>query len=235
MKCAIMQPTYFPWAGYFSLIDHVDVFVFLDDVQYERGTWQNRNRVLLDGRPHWLTIPARRQFLGQAINQVTIDETNNWRQKHFRLLSEAYAGHPYSREMLDAAHIIMALELTRLAELNIKIITDLSRRLGITTKLLRSSELDIGGNRTERLIGICERLECDDYISPVGSTDYLAADRFVEKTSIRLSFNDFVPAPYPQMNAQSFVSHLSVLDILANLGWRGTTTHIRNPSQTEPA
>lgn len=234
MKCAIMQPTYFPWAGYFSLIDQVDAFVFLDDVQYERGTWQNRNRVLVNGQPHWLTVPARREFLGQAINQVTIDEKNNWRQKQFKLLSQAYAGHPYSADMLNAAKIIVAPDLTHLSKLNIKIITDLCRTLGITTKLLRSSELGIGGSRTERLINICEHLECDEYISPMGSAVYLAEDGFVEKTSIRLSFNDFVPAPYVQVNTQSFVSHLSVLDILANLGWRGTTAHIRNICETEP-
>jgi hypothetical protein len=58
MMCAIMQPTYFPWAGYFSLLGMVDVFVFLDDVQFVRGSWQNRNRVLVAGEEHWITFPV---------------------------------------------------------------------------------------------------------------------------------------------------------------------------------
>ena len=137
--------------------------------------------------------------------------------------------------MLNAARIVMDPELTCLAELNIRIIGELSRMLGATTALLRSSELGIGGSRTERLINICDRLGCDEYISPVGSAGYLEGDEFVSKTSIRLSFNEFVPVPYPQLNAPAFVSHLSVLDILANLGWHGTASYIRSGRQAEPA
>ena len=63
MRCVIMQPTYMPWAGYLHLIDQADVFVFLDDVQFEKQSWQNRNRVLVRGAPHWLTVPVLRQHL----------------------------------------------------------------------------------------------------------------------------------------------------------------------------
>ena len=223
-----MQPTYFPWAGYFNLIARVDAFVFLDDVQYEKGTWQNRNRVLLDGQPHWLTVPATREFLGQAINQVVIEDRRNWRRKHFKLLNQAYAKHPYAAEMMEAAGKLLKPELTRLAELNIAIITELSSKFGATTRLLRSSELGIEGGRTQRLIDICAHLDCDEYVSPVGSSGYLAADRFEQKTAIRLSFTDYVPAPYPQRSAAQFVSHLSVLDIIANLGWEGAAAYVQS-------
>lgn len=225
-ECAIMQPTYFPWAGYINLINQVDVFIFLDDVQFERGTWQNRNRILLNGQPHWLTVPASRQYLGQAINQIEIDDKKNWRQKHFKMLSNTYVKHPYVDQMMEVVREILDLEIKYLSELNIKIILDLLKKLGATTKILRSSELGIDGDRTDRLIKICEYLQCDQYISPVGSAQYLADDGFEEKTSIRLSFNNFSPGPYSQANTKDFVSHLSILDIIANLGWEGTRKYI---------
>ncbi len=226
-KCAIMQPTYFPWAGYFSLIDSVDAFVFLDNVQYERGTWQNRNRVLVNGEPRWLTVPATRQFLGQPINQIEIDDRQNWQQKHLKMLSNAYSKHPYAKEMLEAASGILDLNITNISELNIRIISEFARNLGATTKLLRASELDISGGRTDRLINICDHLECDEYISPIGAAQYLADDGFVKKTTIRLSFNNFSPAPYPQLKTKEFVSHMSILDVIANLGWAGAADYIR--------
>jgi hypothetical protein len=226
-KCAVMQPTYFPWAGYYHLIDIVDVFVFLDDAQYERGTWQNRNRVLLNGQSHWLTVPARRQFLGQAINQITVDDKQNWRLKHIKLLSNAYAKHPYAKEMLEAVVNVLDCETDNLSELNIRIISEISRSMGITTRMLRSSDLGICGGRTEKLIRICEYVDCDEYISPVGSAAYLADDGFVDKTKIKLSFSSYFPFPYPQLKVSGFISHLSVLDIIANLGVGGACKYIR--------
>jgi hypothetical protein len=231
MKCAIMQPTYFPWAGYFSLIDRVDVFVFLDDAQYEKGTWQNRNRVLVNGQPHWLTVPAQREFLGQAINQVRFDERRNWREKHFRLLSQAYAKHPHAGEMLQLADAVLDAGLARLADLNIRIISALAQAMGSVTRMRRSSELDIGGTRTERLIALCKRLECDEYVSPPGSAGYLAEDGFTAKTSIRLTFNEYVPAAYPQLPGGNFISHLSLLDVIANIGTRGAADYVRQSGE----
>jgi hypothetical protein len=227
-----MQPTDFPWAGYFNLIDQVDVFVFLDDVQYEKGSWQNRNRVLVNGQPQWLTVPAQREFLGQAINQVRIDERRNWREKHFRLLSQAYARHPHAREMLQLAEPVRDEGLAVLADLNIGLTSALARAMGSATKLLRSSELGVGGQRTDRLIAICEKLGSAEYVSPPGSAGYLAEDGFTTKTSIRLSFNEFQPSPYPQLPDGNFVSHLSLLDVIANIGTAGAADYVRQRKRT---
>lgn len=226
MKCAIMQPTYFPWAGYLNLIGRVDVFVFLDDAQYERGTWHNRNRVLLPDGPRWLTVPARREFLGQAINQVRVDAAGDWREKHLRLLAQSYARHPHAADMLGLAGLIRDAALDSLAALNVSVATALARALGITTRLLRSSELGAAGRRSERVIAICERLGCDEYVSPAGAAQYLAEDRFTERTAVHLSFSDFVPAPYPQAGRRDFVSHLSILDVIANLGLPGAAGYV---------
>src|SRR5437870_5440085 len=101
MKCVIMQPTYLPWSGYFNLMSQATVFVFLDDVQYERSSWQNRNRVLVNGAPHLITVPALRLSLNQSIRTVQVDDKHPWRSKHISLLEQTYAKHPYASEMLE--------------------------------------------------------------------------------------------------------------------------------------
>ncbi len=225
-----MQPTYFPWVGYFSLLDSVDTFIFLDDAQFERGSWQNRNRVLVSGKEHWITVPARREHLGQLICQTTIDEKRPWRHKHLRLLEQSYARHEQADQMLEVARLILQTDLTCIADLNIAVISQITSRLGFETPLLRSSELGLGGERTERLIAICNHLGCDEYVSPMGSMDYLSEDGFSRKTNVKLRFHEFRPRPYSQMGSEAFVSHLSVLDAAANIGWHGVTGYIRSHS-----
>lgn len=85
-----MQPTYLPWAGYFHLIGTVDKFVFLDDVQFERRSWQSRNRILLEGREHYLTVPVRKASRSELIKNIAIDNDQEWRKRHLQLLRQAY-------------------------------------------------------------------------------------------------------------------------------------------------
>src|SRR6185503_10841708 len=210
MRCAVMQPTYFPWAGYFNLLKTVDVFVFLDDAQYERGTWQNRNRVLVHGKPHWLTVPVVRGHLGETLDRVHTDEKLPWRRKHASLLTQVYGRHPHAKDVLDlVASLAAEASPTVLGELNMAIINLFCARLNIATKRLRTSELGVSGKRSERLIAICSQLECDEYLSPPGALEYLMEDRFCDQASTRLLINDYVPAPYAQPGCSEFVSHLS--------------------------
>lgn len=228
MKCAVMQPAYLPWAGYFNLINQVDVFVFLDDAQYERGTWQNRNRVLVAGEPHWLTVPVIRELLGAQINAVHTDETSSWRRKHLQLLRQNYGKHQFGMEMLQIGDIICDQSLAVLADLNIRLIRFCCDRFGIKTRCVRTSAMDIRGKRTERLIKICEEFDCDEYVSPPGAAEYLAADRFVEMTRTRLRFNEYIPEPYPQRGTEKFVSHLSIVDVVASLGWHQAGRYVKH-------
>jgi hypothetical protein len=225
-----MQPTYFPWAGYFNLIQGVDAFVLLDDAQYERSSWQNRNRVLVNSAPRWLTVPVLREFLGAPLNAVRTDDKLPWRRKHLALLTQSYGRHPDGPAMLEVVQPIADALLDVLAELNIRLLRDLCARLGIGTLLLRSSELAVEGKRTGHLIGICERLGCDEYLSPPGALEYLMEDGFVELTGTRLLINDYEPAPYPQRGTAAFVSNLSILDVVANMGWAQAAAYVRRPA-----
>jgi len=226
-----MQPTYLPWAGYFNLIASVEVFVLLDDVQYERGTWHNRNRILMQGQPHWVTVPVVRGHLGDAINQVQTDEKLPWRKKHISLLRQVYGKHPFGGQVVPSCERLIGNEALRvLARLNETIIEAFCEKLAIKTRLVRSSDLGIGGQRSERLARMCEHLGCDEYLSTPGAAEYLAADRFTEMTKVRLSISGYQPDTYEQHGADGFVSHLSIIDIVANLGWDDASAYVRRGS-----
>jgi hypothetical protein len=228
VKVAIMQPTYLPWAGFLRLIGRVDQFVYLDDAQYERGTWHQRNRLLLDGNALWLTVPVLRRHLGQAINQVLVDDAAQWRRKHVATIQASYSRHPFAADALALADMLTQRdELTTLADLNIALIEKCCSELGLEAGRARASELGVPGNRTQRVIAICESLRATTYISPPGARDYLAQDGFERLTGIQLEFDEFDASPYPQRGARyGFVSHLSVVDAVANLGWAGLRQYI---------
>ena len=227
-----MQPTYMPWAGYLNLMAQVDLFVYLDDTQYERSSWQNRNRVLVKGAPTWLTVPVVRGGLGAQINRVVVDGVIPWRRKHVTLLSNSYARHEHVREMLEVTEVLAVTSLTYLADLNIALLEWLRHRLGIATPTVRSSQLGVDGVRTDRLISILEKLGATEYVTPHGALGYLQEDAFVQRTAIRLLVHDFQPAKYLQRDTEEFVSHLSVLDVAAHLGWSGTTSYIHPATES---
>ena len=220
LKCAIMQPTYIPWSGYFNLIASVEAFVFLDNVQFERQSWQSRNRILLQGREHLLVVPVERAPLSTAIcDIVTSESRSSWRRHHWMTLKAAYGKARHGRELLDLLESIYASEEPiHLAHFNMAIIECLAQALRLPARFLRASGLDCDGQRTERLIEICEKLEADTYLSPRGSAEYLATDGFTTATAVNLEFQAFTPAPYKQYRAESFASHLSIVDVIANTG-----------------
>lgn len=227
MVCAIMQPAYLPWAGFFRLIGRSNVFIFLDDAQYERGTWHQRNRIIENGKAHWITVPVRRGNFGQSILEVSVDDLSPWRKKHLEIIRHNYGKHPYYADVARALEPISDTGLTSLADLSIALIQKFCNGLKLDgTSYLRSSSLGVSGVRTGRVIALCEHVGAEEYLSPRGAESYLAEDRFSECTSVRLAFEDFSPAPYRQLSTSEFVSHLSILDVVANLGWHGARSYL---------
>jgi hypothetical protein len=225
--CVVMQPAFFPWAGYFNLASRADVFVFLDDVQLEKQSWQTRNRILLEGKPAWINVPVLHESLNQVIRDSEVCDQFPWRHKLLRMLTQGYARHPHRDAMLEVASLLPQIAPARLADINIGLILACCQRLGLAPRFARSGELSIAGERSERLIRICEHFGCDEYLSPVGASDYLAEDRFSERGIIRLSLQQYAPAKYKQPKSAEFISHLSIIDVVANLGWKNASQYVR--------
>ncbi len=228
MKCAIMQPTYLPWAGYFNLLSKVDYFVFLDDAQFQKGTWHNRNRLICHKQPVWLTVPVIRKSLNQRICDSLIDDAKSWRRKHIQLIEQNYNNHKFYQQISEILNIILETSITNLSQLNISIIRTIASKLQCSPEFILASELNLSASRSVKLIEICKALDCDHYISPVGAMDYLKEDNFEQICDIRLEFNSFFPKRYPQIGLTEFVDHLSILDVIANIGLNRAKEYVRN-------
>lgn len=224
-----MQPTYLPWSGYFNLIANVDYFVFLDNVQYERRSWQMRNRILLNGREHLLTVPLKKCPQSTLLNEIQVSEDADWRKRHWDIIETAYRKSPYGIVVLDLLHRhYYGDEVSDLlSNINQGIIIDISNALKLKTMFVRASNVTSFGLRSERLASLCKSLSCDSYLSPAGSMDYLLADSFDEKYNILLEFQNYNPSNYKQYKANVFVSHLSVIDVIANIGLENAIAYVK--------
>ena len=224
MIIAIHQPQYLPWLGYFDKVERSDFFVFLDDVQFKKNEWQNRNRIKTaqEGSSEcpsqgwqWITVPVLHKF-GQKINEVKIDNGENWRRKHLNALETNYTKAPHFTEYCDFLKESYGKEWDNLSELNIYFVEYLMKALGIKTPLIKSSTLKVCGEKTDRLVNICKVLEGDTYLSGVGAKDYLEAEKF-ERQGLKVIFQDFHHPVYPQLYGE-FIPNLSAVDLLFNCG-----------------
>jgi len=229
MLCAIMQPTYLPWCGYFHLIDRADCFIFLDDVQFERRSWQSRNRIALNGQECMLTVPTRKTPRCTPLNQIAVSEHIDWRTRHARSLSQAYGKHPHGSDVLD--QILPMLEDRRidsLVELTTGLTRVMSNALGLETRFELASSMRVGGRRTEHLQRLCHAIGARHYLSAPGSKGYLERDGFTDGSGLTLEFSDFIATDYPQRGVTGgFISHLSLVDVWANMGRNQTVEYIR--------
>jgi hypothetical protein len=218
MKIAISQPAYLPWLGYFDLIDQVDAFVLLDSVQFEKQSWQQRNRIKTPSGLQWLTVPVIfRGCFGQRIQDVVIREPEFFR-KHLRAIELNYRRAPFFNQYCPELAQILQSCSASLVELNLELIRWFCQILGIRTTLLRSSDLGECGVRSELLVNICRRLRSDYYLSPLGSAVYLLddVDRFAQ-AGIEIGFQHYEHPEYRQLFLP-FQSHASALDLIFNEG-----------------
>ncbi len=215
MKLAAHQPQYLPWLGYFDKMDAADCFVVLDSVQFAKNDWQNRNRIKSVAGWQWLTVPVRHRF-PQPISEAAIDNGSAWGRKHLQALVTNYSGAPFFEPHRPFFEKVYGREWTRLSELNQTILAYLADALGIRTKLVLASTLPEVGDATDRLVGICQALGAETYLSGAGARGYLDLARFAE-AGIEVGFQTFRCRPYPQRFG-AFEPDLSVVDLLFNCG-----------------
>lgn len=227
MKCAIMQPTYFPWSGYFNLISKSEVFVFLNDAQYSKGSWHNRNIIIVNNNKYTLTVPIIKSPLSTSIVNKLVDNSINWQKKQAKMIKQAYSNHPYVEDLHLLIDFFEKLNFQNLSELNTAIIKFISKKLNIKTNFLYSNDLNLIDKRTTKILEILNRINATVYLSPDGSKKYLKEDKFEELTDIKLLFNSYQSMEYKQKNQKKFIENLSIIDVIANLGWINTETYVK--------
>jgi hypothetical protein len=222
MIIAIHQPNFLPWLGYFHKLATADAFVFLDDVQYSKNSFTNRNRIKTHAGIQWLTVPLRTSGrFGQTIGDVVTSPGTDWPRQHMNSFSSHYGKAAYFGETfaLVRSGYLSARSETRLADFNISLIRAICDFLDLTPSFVRASTLNATGNSTQLLVNICRELKATSYIAGMGALKYQEDAQF-EEAGIQVRHCSFQPPSYPQLWG-SFVPGLSVIDALMNCG-KGT-------------
>jgi len=228
---AVHQPQYLPWIGYFDKIRRADVFCYLNDVQYKKNEWQNRNRIKTAQDWQWLTVPVHYRF-PEKINEVQINNTTNWSKKHLQALITNYSRAPYFKAYISIFEDIFSKEWDLISELNIHLIECLRDALQLQEKTtIISSEFDLREEPTDRLIDICKAMGADTYLAGQGAAGYMDMARF-EENGLKVITQDVKHPVYPQL-FKDFQSHLSIVDLLFNCG--PESLKIIREASTEPA
>ena len=215
MRVTIHQPQFLPWLGYLDKIDQVDLFVVLDNVQFKKNEWQNRNRIRTEQGWQWLTVPIRHQF-GQLLSAVRINPDTDWQAKHRRALQIHYARAPFAERYIHDLLGMYQRRWDRLADLNVAIIRWLLAALGVTTRICLASELKLRDEPTDRLIDVCQEVGATEYLAGPGASAYMDVARF-KASGIRLRIQEFDHPVYQQCY-EPFVPGLSGIDLLFNVG-----------------
>lgn len=224
---SIMQPCFLPWCGYFFLILNSNIFVFLTQVQMNKRSWQTKNRILTKDKELYINIPISGPSR-QNIYDAMINNNLKWRKKIINAISQNYSKHPYF--YLIEEIIIPLIEnknIFYLYDLNCKLIIKICKKIGCYTNFKNDYDYQFNGIKSEKLKNICNYFESQNYISPLGSKEYVENELILKNNNINVKYlyiNDEIE--YPQLNNKKFNDNLSILDAIANLGLDGTLEYI---------
>ena len=214
----VLQPGYLPWLGFFDQMRRSDVFIYYDDVQFDKHGWRNRNRVKgPDGAPHWLTVPVLHSGRNwPTILEIEIDNRTAWARKHVGTLKQFYGKAPHLRRYLPALEEMLERRWALLVDLDLAVTGLIAGWLGLARPTLRASALGIPGKQSERLLALCQHVGARRYLSGNAARDYLDMELFV-RHGILVEWQDYVHPIYPQQHGD-FVPYLSIVDLLFNCG-----------------
>ncbi len=216
MIVAVHQPQYLPWIGYIDKIDKADVFVLLDNVQYKKNEWQNRNKLRTANGWQWLTVPVTYRF-PQLINEVEINNKDRWQHRQQQAILTNYRKAPCWSLLEPFFEDLFRSEWRTVSQLNIHVIKSLTGILGVKTPLHVASDLvQFPEDPDERLIAITKHFQADTYLAGSGGQDYMDMQKY-EQAGIRVIFQDFRHPVYNQLFGD-FIPFMSVIDLIFNHG-----------------
>ncbi len=211
------QPAYLPWLGYLDKIARSDVFVFLDEVQFEKNSFINRNRIKTSQGAQWLTVPVKMKgHMDATLRDTEMDDSQPWRRKHLAALALNYRKARFFDYAYPKLETLLGAATQNLADFCWEHLRFWMAEFNIATRLVRQSDAPVGGGKSELVLNLCLRHEADNYLSGKLGRDYLDIAAFRER-GIEVRFQDFQPGPYPQLWG-AFEPGLSVVDYWMNCG-----------------
>ncbi len=215
-KISIHQPEHLPWLGFIHKVMNVDEFVLLDNVQFRKNYFQNRNKIKTSKGWQWLTVPIKKNGSRRNINEIEISYEQNWQFKNLKSIQNNYTKAKYFNQYFQDFKDIYQTKFKLLRDLNIELIKFILEKFGINTKIHISSELVKQFKQTDILLSICQKLNADVYLSGRFGKDYLDVSNF-KKAKIKVEFQDFKHPIYQQMYGP-FIPGISSIDLLFNHG-----------------
>jgi len=215
-KIAISQSNYIPWKGYFDLINMVDEFILYDDTQYTRRDWRNRNKIKTPNGLKWLTIPVdvKGKYF-QKIRETKISD-KNWRTKHWQQIKQNYSNAKnFEKYQYFFEELYLNCKEKYLSEINYKFLISINKILKIKTKIRFSSEFDIYGNQTEKLLNICKQCNAKIYISGPSAKKYFD-EQLAEKNNIQVEWINYKNYEEYEQLYQPFDHKVTILDLIFN-------------------
>lgn len=220
MRIAVMQPYFFPYIGYFQLIKSADIFILYDDVTFIKKGWIHRNKLCFNNTECWFTIPVKdaSQYREIKDTKVCDAEIAKWERKFFASIACFYGKQRHVSEGRSLVEQALSLPYDSIAELAENSLRLCCRYLGITTPIMRSSQLDVPAtlSREKRLIEICRRYHADRYINASGGQELYSQNMF-SPYNIQLEFIHPLLKPY-RVRGRNFMPGLSVLDAIMCCG-----------------
>jgi hypothetical protein len=215
MKLGIMQPYLFPYIGYFQLINAVDRFVIYDNIQFTKKGWINRNRILVNDKEEYFTIPLKKDSDFLNIDKRTVAPGfATEKDKLLRRITASYKKAPYFDKVLPLVEEVINSgeeNLFRFVQRSIVAVCDY---LDIDTEITVSSAVPIDHELRgqDKVIAICLALNADHYINPPGGISLYSKEAF-EQNNIKLDFLQPNAIEYRQFNNE-FVPWLSIIDVM---------------------
>ncbi|MEW6600111.1 MAG: WbqC family protein [Nitrospirota bacterium] len=235
MIISIQQPEYFPWLGFYDKIMKVDKVVFLDNVQFKKRYFENRNKVRTAQGWTWITTPVmNRGFYTQKIMDVMIDNSSPWQKKITSTLRRSYGRTPFWREGGEELCELISGQHARLVDLNLAVILFFMDKLGIKREYALASSLETMSSGSDLILEICRKVRAEAYLSGRDGRNYLKVEDFTGY-GIEVLYQDFKHPEYRQLHGE-FMSHMSITDLYFNHGpgsveiirSKGTVTGIRS-------
>ena len=218
MIVSIHQPDYIPWLGLYYKIAHSDVFVYLDDAQYSNMADHNVNVIKTSQGSLRLKVPVE-QHLGDKILDVKTRDELDWKERHLKTIRMNYSKADYFNQIYPEFERIILDHHGSISDLNIEINRFICDGFGISTKTLKSSDMNINSTREDRVIDICLELGGDEYLSGNGARVYQCEDHFTSR-GLKLTYLDYKPIEYKQIWPKvGFLPNMSVLDYVLNCGF----------------
>lgn len=228
----IHQPSFLPWIGFFDKMARADTLVILDDAQMPKkgGTWTNRVQFLKNGKPGWLTVPIDRSYHDtRLINEIEIRHAVPWAGKMIDTIRQNYSHAPFFADVYPALETLLADPPPSLLAFNLRILNGLFGMMNFdSSRLVLSSSLGISETATDRLIQLTQAVAGTAYLSGDGAGGYLEPEKFAA-AGIELLYQNFEHPAYPQINRETFVAGLSIVDVLMNCGPEATRKLISIP------